>query len=100
MKNKIVLVVLYIFLIFLIACQQAVKKETGQCTKEAYLCPDGSYVGRTGPNCEFTCPTTPKVDAAVDAVGKDLNSTDTVANDLSTDTLGNLDSGLSDVQNI
>lgn len=28
------------------------------CTQEAKLCPDGSYVGRTGPNCEFTaCPT-------------------------------------------
>ncbi len=27
------------------------------CTQEAKLCPDGSYVGRTGPNCEFTpCP--------------------------------------------
>lgn len=28
------------------------------CTMEAKLCPDGSSVGRTGPNCEFTpCPT-------------------------------------------
>ena len=27
------------------------------CTTEAKLCPDGSYVGRTGPNCEFAaCP--------------------------------------------
>jgi hypothetical protein len=27
------------------------------CTMEAMLCPDGSYVGRTGPNCEFSpCP--------------------------------------------
>ena len=23
------------------------------CTSEAKQCPDGSYVGRTGPNCEF-----------------------------------------------
>jgi len=29
------------------------------CTKEAKICPDGSTVGRTGPNCEFTpCPIT------------------------------------------
>jgi hypothetical protein len=28
------------------------------CTLEAMQCPDGSYVGRTGPNCEFVCPTT------------------------------------------
>lgn len=28
------------------------------CTMEAKLCPDGSYVGRTGPKCEFApCPT-------------------------------------------
>jgi hypothetical protein len=27
------------------------------CTMEAKLCSDGSYVGRTGPNCEFApCP--------------------------------------------
>ncbi len=29
------------------------------CTMEAKLCPDGSAVGRTGPNCEFAaCPDT------------------------------------------
>ncbi len=28
------------------------------CTEEAKICPDGSAVGRTGPNCEFAeCPT-------------------------------------------
>ena len=27
------------------------------CTKEAKICPDGSAVSRTGPNCEFAkCP--------------------------------------------
>lgn len=26
------------------------------CTLDAKECPDGSYVGRTGPNCEFICP--------------------------------------------
>lgn len=37
--------------------------KTGQkaCTMEAKVCPDGSTVGRTGPNCEFSaCPTTVK----------------------------------------
>lgn len=35
--------------------------ETGTaCTMEAKLCPDGSYVGRSGPKCEFApCPATP-----------------------------------------
>jgi hypothetical protein len=26
------------------------------CTMDAMQCPDGSYIGRTGPNCEFVCP--------------------------------------------
>lgn len=26
------------------------------CTLDALECPDGTYVGRTGPNCEFVCP--------------------------------------------
>jgi hypothetical protein len=37
--------------------QQTTKSEHAACTMEAKLCPDGSYVGRTGPNCEFEkCP--------------------------------------------
>lgn len=32
-------------------------REPKVCTQEAKICPDGSSVGRTGPNCEFTvCP--------------------------------------------
>lgn len=31
------------------------------CTQEVKLCPDGTSVGRTGPNCEFAeCPIPPK----------------------------------------
>jgi len=31
--------------------------ETIACTMDAKMCPDGSYVGRQGPSCEFTaCP--------------------------------------------
>jgi hypothetical protein len=34
------------------------------CTLEAKACPNGSYVGRTGPNCEFApCTTDCKTDA-------------------------------------
>jgi len=32
--------------------------EQVMCTMDAMECPDGSYVGRTGPNCEFVCLTT------------------------------------------
>lgn len=34
-----------------------VKSEPQACTEEAKKCPDGSFVARTGPNCEFSvCP--------------------------------------------
>ncbi len=36
------------------------------CTQEAKQCPDGSYVGRTGPNCEFAaCPVTTNSDKII-----------------------------------
>lgn len=37
------------------------------CTMDAMQCPDGSYIGRTGPNCEFVCPELPAVPADVQA---------------------------------
>lgn len=37
-----------------------VRREMKACTEEAKVCPDGSAVGRTGPNCEFApCPEEP-----------------------------------------
>lgn len=41
------------------------------CTMDAKLCPDGSYVGRVGPNCEFAaCPgTTPAAGTTRVSVG-------------------------------
>lgn len=32
------------------------KTEAVACTMDAMQCPDGSYVGRSGPDCEFVCP--------------------------------------------
>lgn len=32
------------------------EEEQVLCTADAMLCPDGTYVGRSGPNCEFACP--------------------------------------------
>ena len=40
-----------LFVVLLFGCAQIV------CTQDAKVCPDGSAVGRTGPNCEFAeCP--------------------------------------------
>ncbi len=36
--------------------EPSVPNEPTLCTMEAKLCPDGSYVGRTGPKCQFVCP--------------------------------------------
>ena len=76
--KRILLSIFIFLLISIVACQQAAKTVTTTTAPATHT---------TG-------------DAAVDAVGKDMNSTDSVEKDLSTDDLGNLDSGLSDVQNI
>lgn len=42
------------------------------CTMEAKLCPDGSYVSRTGPNCKFAeCPTV-KGDVTIAKIGQTI----------------------------
>ena len=39
------------------------------CTQEAKLCPDGSYVGRTGPKCEFAACPQPSPEATAGTAG-------------------------------
>jgi|GEM_PF-1349407 hypothetical protein len=43
-------------------CPLDEKVEPVACTKEARLCPDGSTVGRVGPNCEFASCSDPKIE--------------------------------------
>jgi len=43
------------------------EEEGVMCTMDAMLCPDGSYVGRTGPGCEFICPPLPEIPADIQA---------------------------------
>lgn len=43
------------------------------CTADAMQCPDGSYVGRTGPTCEFVCP---KIDTVTPDDKSDLIKVD------------------------
>lgn len=59
--NKISIILIIVFLIIASGIVFGLKffsqPKQVACTEEAKLCPDGSYVGRTGPNCEFTaCP--------------------------------------------
>ena len=53
--------------VWFLSSQKSVNKiEPVACTEEAMLCPDGSAVGRTGPNCEFApCPTVKPKPASV-----------------------------------
>ncbi len=41
--------------------------EAVMCTMDAMQCPDGSFVGRTAPKCEFVCPPAPAIPADVQA---------------------------------
>lgn len=79
--GKLLSFILIFFVISIIACQPAKEKvmEKKQVTIEK--------PAATG-------------DAAVDAVGKDINNVDSIDKDLSADQLSNLDSGLSDVEKI
>lgn len=48
--------VIFIILIILLATNFAsAEGEMTICTMDAMQCPDGSWVGRSGPNCEFNC---------------------------------------------
>ncbi len=70
MKNKYLLLSILVLLavsIYIIVRMPTSKYEISTppssqgvaCTDEAKQCPDGSYVGRTGPQCQFSeCPTT------------------------------------------
>ncbi|MFZ2253173.1 MAG: Gmad2 immunoglobulin-like domain-containing protein [Minisyncoccia bacterium] len=60
MQKNIILVVCGIsaFVAIFILTQTPVEAPPHACTLEAKICPDGSSVGRTGPQCEFAeCPT-------------------------------------------
>lgn len=77
--KKTVLVVFMLLVVFITACQ-APKKDTA-VTKPAAV-------------------EKPVEDAAVNSVGAGINNVDSVENDLNADELSDLDSGLSDIENI
>ncbi len=64
--NKTLLIILLVIVVGLAGIWIGYKTITNEepegpvaCTTDAKLCPDGSYVGRVGPNCEFAaCPET------------------------------------------
>jgi hypothetical protein len=59
MKKYIILAVLVVvaLIVAVWGTNRMTPSETQACTTDAKMCPDGSAVGRTGPNCEFAeCP--------------------------------------------
>jgi hypothetical protein len=60
MKRKILIIGIAIIIAAIagvVAWQRFFGEKPVACTMEAKICPDGSYVGRTGPKCEFAlCP--------------------------------------------
>ena len=67
MSDKIILGVVVLATVVVWVYYFNIKKEQTQiaCTMEAKLCPDGSAVGRTGPNCEFApCPKVEKTESS------------------------------------
>ena len=63
-KNPVLWIAIILFVLALLAGGAYVVLNTGlltkekACTQEVMVCPDGTSVGRVGPNCEFApCPT-------------------------------------------
>lgn len=51
---------LFVYLIWAIIMNRVEKNKEAEdvvCAADAMQCPDGSWVGRSGPDCEFVCPT-------------------------------------------
>ncbi len=46
---------------FFLPPTQDLSTESVACTMDAFQCPDGTYVGRTGAQCTFVCPSLPDV---------------------------------------
>lgn len=43
-------------IVWLGTCEDYNQSEPVACTMDAFRCPEGTYVGRVGPTCEFVCP--------------------------------------------
>lgn len=50
----IAMVFMALFSLFAYSAPETASAQT-MCTMDAQQCPDGTWVGRTGPNCEFVC---------------------------------------------
>jgi hypothetical protein len=50
---KKLIIPLFLLGIFFAGCSTKPEITLQACTEEAKVCPNGSTVGRTGPNCEF-----------------------------------------------
>ena len=65
--KRVIFIFMILSLIFLMGCQQ--KEEAVFCTQDAKECPDGSFVGRVPPSCEFAeCPTIEENDGLDEAL--------------------------------
>lgn len=56
-KNLITLIIIVVSATIMYIISGLPQPKVVICTKEAFVCPDGSTVGRVGPRCQFaTCP--------------------------------------------
>lgn len=54
-------ILLFATVLFIVSCngegvKPVVSGAASVCTMDAMQCPDGSWSGRSGPECEFVCP--------------------------------------------
>lgn len=59
-KNLVILIIIAVLatIMYFVSGRFQIQNQPIPCTLEAKICPNGSAVGRSGPNCEFApCPT-------------------------------------------
>lgn len=77
MNNKLIGIIIVILLLgaggYYIFNKNLPGDEPVFCTADAKLCPDGSYVGRTGPKCEFAkCPSSEIKEGTAASIGETI----------------------------
>jgi hypothetical protein len=71
-KVVFILILVAVALLITIKIEKFVKTTVPEpvfCTMDAMMCPDGSYVGRSGAKCEFVCPNATSTDPRPIIVG-------------------------------
>lgn len=81
--NWVILIIVFVAIIGVYEINLIKNIKPHACTMEAKICPDGTAIGRSGPDCEFTpCPNSTTTPANTSLQNINIKAGDTVASPL------------------